>query len=76
MPTKDWVGNTVAKLHICVVRHGGSMNTDLAYGRAAALENFLTDPAMLYPTAWGGDTFFVNVYYFKQKKGEIKQFNK
>jgi len=37
----------VAILHMCGVRHGGSMNTDLAYGRAAALGNIWTDPAMV-----------------------------
>jgi hypothetical protein len=40
MPTKDLVENIVATLHIHVARHGGATNTDLAYGRAATLENF------------------------------------
>ena len=38
--TKDWVENTVAILHTYVVRPGGSMDTDLANGRTATVENF------------------------------------
>ena len=57
MLTEDLIENTVAILHIHVVRHGSPTNTDLEYGRTATLENFWTDPANGVANSLG--TFFL-----------------